>query len=183
MSAPIVHARPEVGDALASLAIARGTMLEDFSAVVYAEALADVEASLVQRACYQLAKLPRREYDSALPSVGAIRERCEAIARADRDAADKARLLPAPKEHAEDDPRTWVFCSTCQDEPSGWQTVWCQGAGKPRDTRRAAPDAMHLQPCGRRIEHPPHSFAVKCRCYPTNPEAARKREQQRVRKV
>lgn len=183
--APMLPAGTERHEsALAAMAVARGAHFDEINSPVYLAELQDLEINAFERACRQLAHEPVGEFKPALPTVGDIRARVMEIEREDAEAARLANLLPAPREHADDDPRTWVFCATCQDEPSGGQTVWCFGGGRLRDHGRLAPEAgMERQHCGRRSEHPPHTFAVKCRCYPNNPVAARKRDAMRPKQA
>ncbi len=162
-----------ISDAIARLAIARGSMVDDLTSDVYLDALADVSPELVRAACLELSKLPRADYETALPSVGTIREYCDRVAKRLESEAAAKRLLPVPKGD-QDGPR--VFCPHCQDEPSGWYLVWCHGSGQ---GFKSTPHERHadLEPCvcARRPSHPAHSWAVKCSCVDVNPIIAKSR--------
>ena len=62
-----------VKTALQALAIARSSEADEAVLAVYLHELADLDRGLVMLACERLAKLPRREYQAALPDVGTIR--------------------------------------------------------------------------------------------------------------
>lgn len=163
-----------IGVAVTSLAIARGTALDDAQSEVYLRELADVDPAQIERACSALAKEPRREYAPALPAVGDIREKCREFQRADAD-LERARvsLLPAPKAD-EDGPR--FYCQECLDESSGFRIFACGGAKvrvvDERTARRLA--ELPSRHCGRLNEHAPHSFAERCHCWQHNPVVARR---------
>ena len=162
-------------EALARLAIARASLLDDTASEVYLEALADLEPMLVKRACSELAREDRVEYGTAMPSVGTIRSRCEAMARRDEAERKATLLLPMPKSD-EDSPR--VFCRDCADEPSGFRYCWCQGSGDrwvsavPRLFSEAS---VQVQNCGRTGRHDPHSYVTRCHCFEVNPVRAEQR--------
>jgi hypothetical protein len=157
---------------LTNLAAARSAVADEASLRIYTKLLADLSPILVSRACMELALEPRRDYETALPSVGTIRERAAALqAHADQIAAT-AKLLPMPA--SEDDPRTFVFCTDCQDEPSGWRIFWCHGSGNQfRENPSARDEGFQRGPCDRKIDHAAHTFVVRCHCYGTNPKVAK----------
>lgn len=137
--APIT-ADEQLTNALANLAIARGGILDEVTFAVYSDALADLEPSLVERACRQFALEPRADYESVIPSVGLIRERVTRIALAPPKAL--RQLPPAPGEPT-------YRCATCHDDPNGWiDNIAC-------------PEVS----CGRHKAHAPHFFAVRCPCW------------------
>lgn len=166
-------------EAVTRLAIARGVQADDVQLDVYADTLRDLDPDAVRRACLDLAKLSRSQYDTALPSCGTIRERAEQIARADELERAQSRLLPAPS----DDPtEPRFFCLDCRDESSAWRIVWCPGAGETRDALPSARAyAVRVQSCGKDKPHHPHTFAERCPCWETNPVIARRREAERKR--
>lgn len=173
-----------IGASLTRLAIARGASLDESIAVVYLTDLADLDPALVARACGVLAKLKREDYETALPSVGTIREHVEALSRDDARAQARQQLLPMPLEVA--DSRTWVHCRHCNDEPSGHRLFWCEGTGEYRDHAKPCPldtplSAITHQQCARRHPHMPHTYADRCACLPTNPAIARKRDAARTK--
>lgn len=158
-----------VAEALSRLSIARGGSPDARVGEVYLDALDDLDADLVRRACDALARQPRAEFESALPSVGAIRVVAAKLIAQDADAQALSMLLPAPKDEA-NGPR--YFCLDCRDEPSGWRIFDCRGIGE-----FASIETRTWTPCGRTKEHRPHSFAERCHCAPYNPvsKAARDR--------
>jgi hypothetical protein len=165
-----------IADALHRVALARATSLEDDTIEVYLDALADLDATLVAQACRELAKLERREYDTALPSVGTIRERVARIGDAMAAARAAAKLLPLPASD-QDGPR--FLCLDCRDESNGWRHWWCPGAGDLR--RQALPTAWSgtsICECGQRREHAPHPYVTRCTCWETNSVIARRRERE-----
>ena len=139
--------------ALSKLATARAATVDEFTLLTYADVLADVDVSLIERACFEMAKAPRADFEAALPSAGAIRAQAEHLSSADRVRTAAAKLLPMPKSE-DDEPR--YFCSECCDEPSGWRILTCP-----------------LAPCGRLKAHVPHPYAVHCHCWHVNPAVAR----------
>ncbi|MGA1354726.1 MAG: hypothetical protein ACO32I_08160 [Candidatus Limnocylindrus sp.] len=58
-----------VKTALQALAIARSSEADEAVLAVYLHELADLDRQLVMLACERLAKLPRREYQAALPWI------------------------------------------------------------------------------------------------------------------
>lgn len=166
-----------VHEALSRLAIARASELDDLTAQVYLEGLADIEPQTVSRACADLAKLPRRDYDTALPSVGTIRERCQMVSAAELAAEAAAKMLPMPVTE-DDEPR--YFCLDCFD--TAWRLFDCAGKG-PQASLEKIPTLTRF-PCARLKAHPPHSYAEPCKCIDTNPVIAadRKRQHERLEK-
>ena len=65
------------------------------------------------------------------------------------------------------------FCYLCQDEPSGWRSVWCPGSGR---GWQADPHERHMaltrQVCARPLAHAAHPWVEKCACAAVNPVAA-----------
>lgn len=181
VSLPPLVGIEQTGYAVSQLALARGSKLDGPTLTAYMDALADLAPTMVERACFDLARVTRREYETAVPSAPAIRERCEQIARADEDAARAARMLPEPQRE-DDEPR--FFCADCRDESSGWQVVRCGGSGPHRD--RILPPheaALPFQFCGRSQAHAAHAFTVRCACWQRNPVVARRHAAQQRRKA
>lgn len=180
MTLPTLVGVERTGWVVSQLALARGSRLDGPTASAYMDALGDLDPAMVERACFDLARVARRDYESAVPSAPAIRERCEQIARADAEVAAKLKLLPAPK--SEEDAPTY-FCLSCLDESSGWRTATCLGAGAQRQAtlplRLAGPE---VEPCGRTEPHGPHAFVVRCHCRGFNPVVAARRERQQARR-
>ena len=85
-----------VTEAIAKLAVARAARAEDEDFEVYLEALEDLPAPIVARACRRLWNIERGEYESALPAVATIRKMTLTLQREDNDAAALARLAPMP---------------------------------------------------------------------------------------
>lgn len=174
-----IRATVVIVEALSRLAIARAKQVDEVELEVYADALGDLDPALVQQACLELGRLPRREYDTPFPSVGTIRERADTIRSAAAQAAADARLLPAPKGD-EDAPR--FFCLACFDEPAAWRVFWCRGSGLARAEAAQKPDHLarvDVQPCGRGRTHGPHTYTNRCTCRDTNPVIAEHRRRQR----
>lgn len=174
---------PSAGAALARLAIARGSVPDEATAVIYLDLLQDVDAACLAEACDELAREPRREFESALPDVGTIRARAEDVGRRWRAEAAHAKLLPAP--HKSHDREPTFFCLDCLDEPNALRIFWCYGVGSQRVGIDAKPDRAHgaIHPCGRLQEHGPHTYAERCQCSETNPVIARARERERASKA
>ncbi|MCR4375632.1 MAG: hypothetical protein NUW22_12365 [Acidobacteria bacterium] len=164
-------------EALKYLAVARQAEVDPAVGVVYQRGLEDIDAGLVERACEAFGKEPRADYKSALPELGALRARCEGLAREDAERAAATKLLPMPA--SEDDPRTWYFCQDCHDESSGWREYFCAGSGALKDpARRPYALTVPVYPCARKQGHAPHAYVEKCPCYATNPVIAKRREAQ-----
>lgn len=162
-----------VGEAISRLAIARGaTMTDERIGDVYLDALADLDPNLVRRACADLAKLPRAEFEPMMPSVGAIRVVCGDLAQTDAAEAAKRLLGPAPNRDR-DEPT--YYCPNCHDEPNGWRLYECRGSGP-----LAATLDRPYSPCGRAKTHGPHSFAERCACLPHNPVIREAKERMRA---
>jgi len=157
-----------VKTALQALAIARSSEADEAVLAVYLHELADLDRGLVMLACERLAKLPRREYQAALPDVGTIREEVVRIGREKDREARMRRLAPVSPGA---DFRTYVHCRECHD--GGWQMARCTGGTGERGLRD--PD-LRLVPCGRRAAHTAHSYAERCPCVDINPVIARRRE-------
>lgn len=170
-----------VAEALSRLAIARATLLDEVTLSVYADALEDVDAGLVDRACRRLGKTPRAEYDTALPDVGTIRAVAEAIGHEDAEAA-RAQLvkqLPAPV----GDDEVKYFCLSCRDESSGFRPFWCPGIGPTRSFDRPAYAEGSLVDCGITREHTGHSYVGRCECWLRNPVVEARRQRQLVKRA
>jgi hypothetical protein len=74
--------------------------------------------------------------------------------------------------YASDDDGPRYFCVACRDEPAAWRLWCCAGLGKFRAvTVRDIPTSQ----CGRRKDHPPHTYAERCQCSQTNPVVAEHR--------
>ena len=159
-----------VSEALVRLAVARAALVDEVAVAVYLDALADVEPTLIVRACAELAKAEREDFESALPSVGAIRAKAERIARDEAALEQAKKMLPLPKPD-EDGPR--FFCRDCRDESSGWRSCWCQGSGLlwVRDVPKSY-IGDEVKNCGRPSLHKPHPYVVRCSCWQVNPVVA-----------
>jgi hypothetical protein len=159
--------------ALQFLSVARQAEADPAMALVYLKGTEDLDPGVLERVCEALGKEPRQDYKSAMPELGTIRSRCEALARADAESAAAQRLLPVPAEHADDDRRTWYFCLDCRDELSGWREMFCHGAGEQKNDL-ARPFSMKTAAyyCGRKHAHQPHAYVEKCNCYGKNPAVA-----------
>jgi len=168
--------RERLTRALAALAVARGAEADEFALQVYLEALSDVDVRLLERACFDLAREPRAEFESALPPVATIRSQASAILRVDSKVQAEAQLLPMPKSQ-DDEPR--YFCPDCLDEPNGWRVHQCSGWKAPvvdeRTTARL--EGLDGRHCGRRIQHIAHSFCERCHCWQRNPVVWQRKQQ------
>ena len=164
-----------LAEALTRLAIARGATLDELTLDVYATSLEDLPAETVRRACLDLGRQPRKDFESALPSVGTIRERSAELVRLDQVALEASRLLPMPQTD-EDGPR--YACLECRD--TAWREFACAGRGQ---SKGIAPSSATVSayPCARLKAHGPHTFAERCQCVDTNPVIARQREFMRER--
>jgi hypothetical protein len=165
-----------IAESIARLALARGADGDEFTSSVYLETLIDLDADVMRRACSGLSKQSRGEFESAMPSVGQIRERCAEIAQTDLETQQRMLLGAAPK--SENHEPTF-YCLDCQDEPNGWRESRCRGVAP-----FAASDDGKYSPCGRTHSHLPHPFVDRCRCLPHNPviAAARDRMMKSVQK-
>jgi len=163
-----------VKTALQALAIARSSEADEAVLAVYLHELADLDRGLVMLACERLAKLPRREYQAALPDVGTIRAEAMLVqVERDREAA-RRRLAPIPEQ---EDRRMYRHCLDCQD--SGWRLFRCTGQTGDRGLRDPE---LTLLGCARRAQHQAHSYADRCQCIETNPMIARRRDIEAQRK-
>lgn len=160
----------DVRRALSGLALALNHTLEAPQLMAMALTLRDLDSHLIRRACLQLASSA-----TFWPKPVEIRRVCEQLAHTAAEAEAAAKLCPMPDDA---DPRTWVHCQDCQDDPSGWCLWYCRGGGVLADRDRPSPDRRHqsMAYCGRKLIHPPHSYTARCACYETNPVIARKRE-------
>lgn len=161
-------------NALKFLATARQAYDIDTEASgVYLIALADVDPAALERACHELARRPRREFEPAMPSVGTIRALAEQLAREDAEAAHLRQLPPDPVRD-EDGPR--YYCRDCHDGDWG-PALWCPG------TDREAQHPRHVGAervlCGRPGPHAAHTFVQRCHCWGTNAVVERRRLAQR----
>ena len=164
-------------EAITRLAVARGAQADDVQLDVYADTLRDLSPFLIRRACDVLAKRPRREYETALPSCGEIRDLVQQIARDDADADARNLLAPLPQDEQK------PFCNQCFDETSGWRINWCPGDGPERDPIKSGRShAVRVADCGHGKRHHPHEFADRCPCYATNPVIAKRRAAEEKRR-
>lgn len=155
-----------INRSLQALAIARASEADESILVVYTHSLADLPPAMVQRACERLALRPKREYETALPDVGAIRETVAEVRREDLETERNAKLLAAPDDA---DTRTWRYCAeqpTCDD--TGHVLYVCPGVSSP--TRYGGAPWAPVTTCGRAKAHPSHPFTVPCACKPYNPK-------------
>lgn len=170
-------------EALKFLALARQADPDAATATTYLIALRDLDADLLQQACYELGNEARPDYGSALPDVGTIRARASKVARDRREAERRAHVLALPP--GKDEPL--YFCTSCYDEPSGWQIVWCPGEGHARQVDPPARAySTRIAPCGRKgkhgVDHRPHTYTERCPCWQTNPVIQRHREREQKRR-
>lgn len=82
--------------ALIYLSAARQAQMDETTCGVYMLALNDLEPSLIERACYTLAKAERAPYEPPMPSVGTIRALCRHLL-ADSNVAQTAKMLTAAR--------------------------------------------------------------------------------------
>lgn len=153
--------------ALQALAIARSTEADEAVLVVYLHALDDLDTELVSRACERLAKLPRLDYQAALPEVGLIRAEVAKVAREDREAERASQLAQHNPEAS--NPSTWVFCRDCED--TSYRQFRCDGLTEERGDRDN--HLRHLR-CARRAGHSPHTYSERCQCFAVNPVIAKR---------
>jgi hypothetical protein len=177
---PLAAVRSEAdrrADALTYLRRARQAGEPDAAeAAVYLTATADLPVAALEAACRALALEPRGLYEPAMPDVGTLRARALAWQAEQTAAAARAALPPLPTAD-EDDPRLWVYCQTCRDEPNGWRVDWCPGAGDMAVRSDERPDRAEglTACCGKRDPHGPHTWASRCACWRDNPVVARRR--------
>lgn len=95
------YRRFTIGHAVAEMGIARAVQLDDAHLMVYANGLVDLDLELVVVACRHLGKQKRREGETALPSIGDIRDRCHQI-RADEKRAEEQRAFDEAYHRAND---------------------------------------------------------------------------------
>jgi hypothetical protein len=169
----ITHGDMVMAEALSRLAIARGGLLDQFSADVYLERLERFDSRFVAAACAELSDEPRLEFETTLPEVGRIIERIKALALVEERAEKARKLLPLPKSE-DDEPR--YFCVDCRDETYNWRPFWCPGTGQSRNMVRPEHVMASLVDCGRLKEHRPHDYVAKCQCQHVNPVAAQARD-------
>jgi hypothetical protein len=173
-----LNASLTAGEALVRLAVARGAghLMDDTVSQVYLDALEDVDIDALRKSCRELGIEARGQYETALPSVGVIRERAEEIVRREAHDAQKRLLGALPKEAK--DPT--FFCLACFDEPNAWRIYYCFGDGQSRTGEVPAhitSRGMALAACGRHGDnHIPHAYAEKCACSDVNPVIAQHRE-------
>ncbi len=130
-----------IGEAVLRLSIARGNgVLDEITSDVYLRGLLETDAELVERACEELGRAKVEDFKPRLPELGDVLAKCEELRRRDAALISRQRALPP---HTIDD-RTYL-CFQCQDDPNGWIWLKCPGT-----------------PCGRRREHAPHAFSVRC---------------------
>lgn len=170
-------------EALKFLAIARQVGDSDAGiGVVYLKGTEDLDPGVLERVCEQLGKEPRAEFAPTMPDLGTIRRRCEELARRDAEHVAASKVLPLPAHLDDHDPRTWVYCSDCRDESSGWREMFCTGGGERKDeTARPVDFKTPIYYCGRKVQHPPHAYTERCACYATNPVIAARRDAQAKR--
>lgn len=160
--------------ALKFLATARQADIDLEAGGVYLIALRDIDPSALEAACRRLAQQSRKDYEPAMPTVGAIRALAEQLAREAEDAAHLKRL-PPPTRDDEDGPR--YACPDCQDGEWG-PAMWCPGSGAERATTKHERHAkLETVNCGRPKPHAAHTFVQRCHCWGRNPNVERKRRE------
>lgn len=102
----------EVGrkvQALIKLGIARQSPQDDASQIVYVEGLESVPSDIVERACSQLAREPKNDYEPAFPSLGALIQRCREVRDHDDMASAPKQLREArPEPLSKEEAKAWV---------------------------------------------------------------------------
>jgi len=88
--ADLEYRKLTVGHALSELGIARGVQLDDAHLLVYTRALIDLDTELVVEACRYFGLQKRKDGETALPSVGDLRDRCRRI-RAEQQRVEDER--------------------------------------------------------------------------------------------
>jgi hypothetical protein len=79
-----------------------------------------------------------------------------------------------PKPKPEDEPT--FHCRECYDEPNGWIVCLCPGRGKFINPSCTTARASRVVQCVRHQDHPPHTYAERCPCVPSNPTIKRHRD-------
>jgi hypothetical protein len=79
-----------------------------------------------------------------------------------------------PKPRPEDEPT--FHCRECYDEPNGWVICGCPGRGRLINPSYTTARVSRIVQCLRTRDHPPHSYAERCPCVPSNPEIKRHRD-------
>ena len=160
-----------ISESLSRLAIARGGELDDITGEVYLEGLSDLSPEFIARACSELGKTARGLYETVLPPLGDIRAKVRELEQADRAEQERRLMLPAPQ--GDDDPRTWMVCTRCED--CGWIIRECPG-GEARTCGRSNAAGFHdgifYGVCRVR-----HTFAERCECAARNPKLIANRRQ------
>lgn len=153
------------------LAIATNRVLDDETWEVYHDKLKEVPLETLQKAVGRLTSSQK-----FFPSVGEIREACDLVRAG---TGIPGYVVPAPL--ADDDPRVWYACVTCQD--SGWAPHWCVGSVHVEPKQ---PDQFQsIGTCGSHAcarfgaKGYGHEFVKRCVCYATNPRIRERLEARR----
>lgn len=69
-------------------------------------------------------------------------------------------------------------CTGCFDEPNGWRSFWCPGAGRLHLASR--PDWAYgpTLGCGVSKSHDAHAYVERCECFGTNPVVRARKERE-----
>lgn len=151
---------------IGTLAVATGKELDDETTEVYFAALQDVPLDTLQAATGRLINSQK-----FFPSVGEIRAKCDHVVAGKAFSTFQIPALPAAP-LADDDPRLWYACTTCQD--SGWASDWCPGSvnAQPKHPEQFE----RIQHCGSGAcarfgkNGYGHEAMRRCVCYATNPK-------------
>lgn len=89
---------------LAALRQAKGQGYDRETAAAYLTELTDVPAWAVERACQDIGRQRRAEYEKAFPELGQIREVALTHVRLEKNRRESQRLLTAPEYFVEPSP-------------------------------------------------------------------------------
>jgi hypothetical protein len=95
--------------ALVKLGAARQSPPDELAQQVYGEGLSHIPSDIVERACQQLAREPKNDYEPSFPPLGIIIERCKAVRDHDDQVNAPKQLREArPEPLSREEARTWV---------------------------------------------------------------------------
>lgn len=166
-------------DALKFLAIARRVEPDSAVALVYQQALADLDPEWLEAACHELAQRARLPFEPALPDVGTVRAIALDLRTRSQEQARRRALPAAPSDSTE----PTFFCLLCLDETSGLRVFWCPGIGPSRTFERPPRATGATVECGKPRDHQPHSYAMRCECWRQNPVVDERRQRQFVKRT
>ena len=118
---PYTNAEMLIVGPLSQMAVGRGGMLDETQIAVYVQDLRDVDVEAFAIACAEIRRTRRKDGELAVPEVGMLIERTEAVQRRQALAA-RQQLLQAPSGGCLCRGTGWMPCS-CPEEPCGKATA------------------------------------------------------------